>query len=143
MQPDLDKLAFHSAYNSLKNTDVKRGELDLPASVGAGSIYVDEVTFELEEVASFVQAYVKTTDYSDYFQYLDSSYHDSYRNINQNTDHLVFSSGGLLNYDIYMKVAGNQVTFSLRLSRQGFGAVTIDHPTYKVPITFVEYRLTN
>lgn len=141
--PDLDKLAFHSAYNTFKNSSVLRDELDLPASVAAGAVYVDEVTFTLAEAASFIQAYVKTTDYSDYFQYLDSQYHDSYRNINQNTDHLVFSSGGLLNYDIYMKINANKVTFSLRLSRQGFGAVTINHPTYKVPITFVEYRLTN
>lgn len=143
MAIDVDKLDFISKLNSFKNLSVLRGELDLPASVGAGTVYVDTLEFTLQEQASFVQAYINATAYDDYFQYLDSKYHDHYMPVNNNVDFLVFSSSGLLNYDIYMKIFENKVTFSLRLSRMGFGAVTINHPTYKVPITFVEYRLAN
>lgn len=145
MSVDLDKLMLHTAYNTFKNLSVQRDELDLPASVGAGVVYTDSVVFNLTEDIAFLQAYSYATDYGDYFTYLDSAYHDFYRLINNNSDYMVLSSSGLLVYTINMVLdtANRRVTFTLTLSRQGFGAVTINHPTYKVPITFVDYRLTN
>lgn len=145
MEPDLDKLLLHSSYNTFKNLSVQRDELDLPTSMSAGQYYTDSVTFQLTEDIAFLQAYSFATDYADYFNFLDSGYHDFWRAINNNNDYLVFSSSGLLFYNIYMflDTAKKQVTFTLVLSRVGFGAVTIRHDTYKVPITFVDYRLTN
>lgn len=145
MSVDLDKLMLHTAYNTFKNLSIQRGELDLPPSVGAGVVYTDTVTFDLTEEIAFLQAYSYATDYGDYFNYLDSQYHDAYRLINNNYDYMVLSSSGLLTYTINMVLdtLNKKVTFTLTLSRQGFGAVTINHPTLKVPVTFVDYRLTN
>lgn len=145
MEPNLDKLLLHTTYNTFKNLNVQRDQLDLPPSVGAGVVYTDTVTFQLTEDIAFLQAYSFATDYGDYFNYLDSQYHNGWRLINNNADYLVFSSGGLLFYTVnmFLDTVNRQVTFTLTLSRQGFGAVTINHDTYKVPITFVDYRLTN
>lgn len=145
MSVDLDKLLLHSAYNTFKNLNVQRDALDLPTAVGAGVVYTDSVTFALTEDIAFLQAYSFATDYGDYFNYLDSQYHDFYRLINNNFDYMVLSSSGLLTYTInmFLDTENRRVTFTLTLSRQGFGAVTINHNTYKVPITFVDYRLTN
>lgn len=145
MEPDLDKLLLHSSYNTFKNLSVQRNELDLPLSLAAGEYYTDVVTFQLNEAIAFLQAYSYATDYGDYFNYLDSRYHDEWRTINNNNDYMVLSSSGLLFYNIYMflDTTNLRVTFTLILSRVGFGAVTINHSTYKVPITFTDYRLTN
>lgn len=145
MAVNLDKLMLHSAYNTFKNISVQRGQLTLPPSVGAGVVYTDTITFDLSEEIAFLQAYSFATDYADYFNYLDSHLHDNWRVVNTNNDYLVFSSSGLLSYTINMSLdfTARTVTFTLRLSRMGFGAVTINHNTYKVPITFVDYRLTN
>lgn len=145
MGPNLDKLLLHSAYNTFKNLSVQRDELDLPTSMSAGQYYTDTVTFQLTEAIAFLQAYSFATDYGDYFSFLDSQYHNQWRTINNNNDYMILSSSGLLFFNIYMflDTTNLRVTFTLVLSRVGFGAVTINHPTYKVPITFVDYRLTN
>lgn len=140
---NLDLLLLHSSYNAFKNISVQRNSLVLPASMAAGEYYTNSIEFTLEEIASFMQGYNYSTDYSDYFNYLDSQYHDTWRSQQNSYDHLVFSSSGLLNYFIRMQLNGNKVTFTLSLSRVGFGAVTIRHDTYRVPITFIEYRLAN
>ena len=143
MAVDLDKLMLHSSYNTFKNIDVQKNTLDLPTSVGAGSIYTDSVTFNLQETAVFMQGYSFATDYGDYFNYLDSQYHDEWRNVHTNNDYMVLSSSGLLTYTIKLELTATSAIFTLRLSRQGFGAVTINHPTYLVSIAFIDYRLTN
>ena len=143
MAVDLDKLMLHSSYNTFKNIDVQKDTLAIPASVGAGSIYTDSVTFNLQETAVFMQGYSYATDYGDYFNYLDSAYHDEWRNVHTNNDYMVLSSSGLLTYTIKLELTATSAIFTLRLSRQGFGAVTINHPTYLVPIAFIDYRLTN
>mgnify|MGYP000966254426 CR=1 FL=1 len=143
MAVDLDKLMLHSSYNTFKNIDVQKDTLDLPTAVGAGSIYTDSVTFSLAETAAFMQGYSYATDYGDYFNYLDSQYHDEWRNVHTNNDYMVLSSSGLLTYTIKLELTATSAIFTLRLSREGFGAVTINHPTYLVPIAFIDYRLTN
>lgn len=143
MAVDLDKLMLHSSYNTFKNINVQKDYLAIPASVGAGSIYTDSVTFNLEESVAFMQGYSYATDYGDYFNYLDSQYHDEWRNVHTNNDYLVFSSSGILNPTIKLELTATSAIFTFRLSRQGFGAVTINHPTYLVPIAFIDYRLTN
>lgn len=143
MAVDLDKLMLHSSYNTFKNIDVQKDTLALPTAVGAGSIYTDSVTFSLAETAAFIQGYSYATDYGDYFNYLDSGYHDEWRNVHTNNDYMVLSSSGLLTYTIKLELTATSAIFTLRLSRQGFGAVTINHPTYLVPIAFIDYRLTN
>ena len=142
---NLDLLMLHSSYNTFKNINVQRGELVIPSSLSAGQYYTNSVTFDLTEEIAFLQAYSKATDYGDYFTYLDSTYHDFWRVINNNYDYMLLSSSGLLFFNIYMLLdtVNKKVTFTLVLSRVGFGAVTINHPTYRVPITFVDYRLTN
>lgn len=143
MSVDLDKLMLHSSYNSFKNNTVQRGNLVIPASVGAGSVYTNTISFTLSNVAAFIQAYSYATDYGDYFLYLDSAYHDAWRVINENADYLLRSSSGLLSYTIKMQIVGNVVSFTMRLSRAGFGAVTITHDTYVIPVTFIDYQLAN
>lgn len=96
MAVDLDKLMLHSAYNTFKNINVQRDYLDIPTSLSAGQYYTDSVTFQLTEDIAFLQAYSYATDYGDYFNYLDSGYHDAWRVINNNNDYVVFSSSGLL-----------------------------------------------
>jgi hypothetical protein len=143
MAVDLDKLALHSSYNSFKNNSVQRNNLVIPASVGAGSVYTNTVSFTLTNPAAFIQGYSYATDYGDYFLYLDSAYHDAWRVVNENADYLLRSSSGLLSYTIKMQIVGNVVSFTMRLSRAGFGAVTIFHDTYLIPITFIDYQLAN
>lgn len=139
----LQKLVLHTAYNSFKNVSVYRGELDLPPTLNSAATYTDSITFNLAEDASFTMAYMYTSDYSQYFQFLDSAYHDAWRQINNNNDNLIFTSAGLYYYDIKMTFNGNTVTFYLIAPRSTSGTPTVNHPTMKVPITFVEYRLAN
>lgn len=145
MAVNLDKLLLHSSYNTFKNLSVQRDELVLPTSMSAGEYYTDTVTFDLTEDIAFLQAYSYATDYGDYFSFLDGLYHDQWRVINNNNDYMILSSSGLLTAKIFMKLdtTNRQVTFTFVLSRVGFGAVDIRHPTYRIPVTFVDYRLTN
>lgn len=139
----LRKLAMFTKYNTFKNVSVYRDELDLPATLNSSSTYIDSITFTLSENASFLMGYMYTSDYSQYFQFLDSEYHDFWRQVNNNNDNLIFTSAGLYFYDVKMTLKGNEVTFSLIAPRSTSGTPTVNHPTGKVPITFVEYRLAN
>lgn len=145
MAVDLDKLLLHSSYNTFKNLNIQRGELVIPASMAAGEYYTNSVSFDLTEDIAFLQAYSYATDYGDYFNYLDSQYHDEWRLINNNFDYLILSSSGLIVMLINMTLdtVNRRVTFTLSISRVGFGAITINHSTYRVPVTFADYRLTN
>lgn len=143
MAVDLNKLILHTGYNSFKNVSVYRDELDLPVSLNTSTVYTDSVSFTLSEQASFIQAYMKTSDYAQYFQFLDSEYHDAWRQINANNDNLIFTSSGLYYYYVRMSISGNVVTFTLQAPRSTSGTPVIRHNTMKVPITFIEYRLAN
>lgn len=140
---DLTKLILHTGYNSFKNIEVHRNNLTLPPTLNTSSTYSDSITFTLQENASFLMAYMYTSDYAQYFQFLDSAYHDAWRQINNNNDNLIFTSAGLYYYYVRMTLQGNQVTFTLIAPRSTSGTPTVNHPTSLVPITFVEYRLAN
>ena len=140
---DLSKLILHTGYNSFKNVAIYRGNLTLPTTLNTGSKYTNSITFDLTEQASFIQAYMYTSDYAQYFQFLDSAYHDAWRQINANNDNLIFTSAGLYYYYVTMKVDGFKVTFTLEAPRSTSGTPTVSHPTGLVPVTFTKYRLTN
>lgn len=143
MTLDLTKLILHTGYNSFKNSSVQRGNLTLPTSLNTSNFHTSTLVFTLTEPASFIQAYKYSSDYGDYFNYLDSAYHDAWRQVNVNDDDLIFTSAGLYYYNIYMKLVGNVVTFTLFAPKSTSGTPTVTHPTYLVPVTFVEYRLAN
>lgn len=143
MTVDLTKLILHTGYNSFKNNSIQRGNLTLPTSLNTSTFFTSTLTFTLTQTASFIQAYKYSTDYGDYFNYLDSAYHNQWRQINANNDDLIFTSSGLYYYNIYMKLASNVVTFSLVAPKSTSGTPTVTHPTGLVPVTFVEYRLAN
>lgn len=135
----LQKLILHSSYNSFKNTSIQRGNLTLPASM-AGAVYDSAVTFTLPETASFLGAYLYATDYAQYFEFLDSQYHNSWKQINNNNDSLLFSSSGLQFFRVKMILNGNTITIRLHINS---GTYTVNHPTLLIPITVVSYRLAN
>lgn len=143
MAVDLDKLILHSAYNSFKNVSVQRGNLVLPTTLNTSTVYTNSISFVLAERASFLQAYMFTSDYNQYFEFLDSKYHDAWRQINANNDNLIFTSAGLYYYYVRMSLKGNIVTFTLFAPRSTSGTPTVRHDTGLVPITFTEYRLAN
>jgi len=139
----LQKLVLHTAYNSFKNVSIHRGNLAIPATLNSGAVQTNSISFTLTENALFTMAYMYTSDYSQYFQFLDSAYHDAWRQINNNNDNLIFTSAGLYYYDVKMSLSGNIVTFTLIAPRSTSGTPTVNHPTYLVPVTFVEYTLAN
>lgn len=143
MNPDLSKLILHTAYNTFKNINVYRDQLVLPSSLNTSSFYTYSTQFILSEDASFFQAYMYTSDYNQYFEFLDSAYHDAWRQINANNDNLIFTSAGLYYYYVRMTIDGRKVTFTLFAPKSTSGTPTVNHPTFRVPVTFIEYRLAN
>lgn len=139
----LRKLAMFTKYNTFKNVSVYRDELVIPSTLNSSATQTNTLTFTLAENASFTMAYMYTSDYSQYFQFLDSAYHDAWRQINNSNDNLIFTSAGLYYYDVKMTINNNVVTFYLIAPRSTSGTPTVNHPTHRVPITFVEYRLAN
>lgn len=140
---DLTKLILHTGYNSFKNISVHTGNLVLPTSLNTSTTYSYTLNFTLSETASFLQAYKYSTDYGQYFNFLDSAYHDAWRQINLNEDDLIFTSAGLYYYRIRILLNGNQVSVTLFAPKSTSGTPTVNHPTGLVPITFIEYRLAN
>lgn len=143
MSVDLDKLLLHSSYNTLKNNSVQRGNLDLPTSLAAGATWTDTLSFTLSEDPAFIQAYSYASDYGDYFTYLDSAYHDEWRQIHTNNDYLLFSDGGLQYFNIYTQVTGLTITFTLYHKNISASTLTYRHDTDVVPVTFIDYSLAN
>lgn len=143
MAVDLDKLILYTPLNSFKNVDINRGNLPIPNTLSSVVDYTASISFTLAEDASFLQGYMFTSDYAQYFQFLDSSYHDAWRQINANEDNLLFTSAGLYYYYIRMTLDRNVVTFTIFIPRATSGTPTVNHPTKLVPVTFVEYRLAN
>lgn len=145
MPPDITKLIVSSDHNAFKNQSVQRGNLSLPTSIPASSRSNSSITFNLNESANFVQPYVYATDYGDYFNFLDSQYHNFWRAINNSIssggDFLVFSSNGLIAFTVRLEFAGALVTATLSIRNISGSPITINHPTYLVPVTFIEYTL--
>lgn len=145
MDDDITKLIMTTDNNAFKNESVQRGILTIPGTIPAGVLYTTDIQFTLTEVANFIQAYTYATDYQDYFNYLDSGYHDAWRQSNNSTtasgDFLLFTSGGLYPFTVRLIFSGNFVTARLQINNVGGAAKTVDHPTYQVPVTFIEYTL--
>lgn len=146
MEPDITKLIMTSDRNAFKNESVQRNNLIIPNSIPASSTVTNSVQFTLSEAANFIQAYIYATDYGDYFNFLDSQYHDGWRSINNSTasgsgDYLLFTSGGLYDFAVRISINGNIVTATASFRNISGGTITINHPTKLIPITFIEYTL--
>jgi hypothetical protein len=144
MEPDITKLILSSDHNAFKNASVQRGTIPIPTSIAASTRVTNTITFTLSESANFIQAYVFASDYGDYFNFGDSKYHDNWRSINNSSgtsEYLIFTSGGLYNYSIRISLNGNVVTVTASFRNISGGTITINHPSYLVPITFIEYTL--
>jgi hypothetical protein len=146
MEPDITKLIMTTDRNAFKNESVQRSNIAIPASIPASSSIVRTVTFELNESANFIQVYIYATDYGDYFNFLDSKYHDGWRPINNSTasgsgDFLIFTSGGLYDYAVRISINGREVTATAYFRNISGSPITVNHPTYLIPITFIEYTL--
>lgn len=146
MEPDITKLIMTSDKNAFKNESVQRNNLAIPTSIPASSRVTSTVQFTLNEAANFLQVYVYATDYGDYFNFLDSKYHDGWRPINNSSasgsgEYLLFTSGGLYDYGVKISINGKIVTATAYFRNISGGTITINHPTYLVPITFIEYTL--
>lgn len=144
--PDIAKLILSSDHNAFKNESVQRSFLPLPTSIPAATRVVNTITFTLSEAANFIVPCVFATDYGDYFNYGDGKYHDAWRPINNSIatssgDYLLLSSAGLINFAMRISIKDNIVTATLTVRNLGASTITINHPTYQVPITFVEYTL--
>lgn len=144
--PDITKLIMTSDNNAFKNQNVQRGNLPIPTSIPASSQVTRSIEFTLDEVANFIQAYCFATDYGDYFNFLDSLYHNAWRSINNSTasgsgDFLLFTSSGLYDFGVRIILNGNKVTVVGYYRNITGSTLTINHPTYVVPITFIEYTL--
>lgn len=138
----LDKLILISKNNAFKNDDVFRGTLVIPASVGAGAIYTNSVSFTIPEGVDFQSAFGYFTNYSvRLFQGPPfTSYTDRWWDLNQIQDVFLVTSAGVINGQIIQTVSGSVVTITLRISRQGFSAVTITS-SGSIPISLVAYSL--
>lgn len=146
MEPDITKLIMTSDKNAFKNESVQRSNLAIPTSIAAGAKVTTTVEFTLNEAANFIQVYIFATDYGDYFNFLDSKYHDGWRPINNSTasgsgEYLIFTSGGLYDYAVRISIDGKKVTATASFRNISGGTITINHPTYLIPITFIEYTL--
>lgn len=146
MEPDITKLIMTSDKNAFKNESVQRNNLAIPASIPASSRVTSTVQFTLNEAANFIQVYVYATDYGDYFNFLDSKYHDGWRPINNSSasgsgEYLLFTSGGLYDYGVKISIKGKIVTATAYFRNISASTITINHPTLLIPITFIEYTL--
>lgn len=141
---DLAKLIMISKNNSFKNNDNFKANLIVPASIGAGVIYTNSQTFTIPTGVDFQTAFGFFTSYSNRL-FLGpplTTYQDRWYDISQIQDLFFISSGGVISGQILMNISGNTVTLTLRISRQGFGAVTLTHPTGIIPISLVTYSMS-
>lgn len=142
----LANTSLDSDYNAFKNLEISRDELDLPTSVAANTLYTDSITFTIQENAKFIEAYAYLSDYNQYFNRLDSNYFDIWTKLNaqsaNSTAYLLLTDASTLEYfDISLRFSGNQITVTLSYNNATGSTITFVHPTFKVPIAFVEYTL--
>lgn len=142
---DLTKLTLFSKNNSFKNASNPKGNLVVPASIGAGVIYTNSISFTIASGVDFISTFGYFTSYSDriFAGPPLNVYRDRWNEVSQIQDVFVYSSSGVLAGQILMTISGNTITITLRISRQGFGAVTITHPTGVIPISLVTYSMSS
>lgn len=146
MEPDITKLILTSDKNAFKNESVQRNNLTIPTSIPASTRVTSSVQFTLSESANFIVPYVYATDYGDYFNFLDSQYHDGWRPINNSSasgsgEFFLRTSGGIYDYGVRIKINGNVVTATAYFRNISASPITVIHPTFLIPITFIEYTL--
>lgn len=146
MEPDITKLIMTSDKNAFKNESVQRAFIPIPTSIAANTRVTATVQFTLNEAANFIAPYVYASDYGDYFNFLDSKYHDGWRPLNNSTasgsgDFLLFTSAGLYDYGVRLSLDRNIVTATAYFRNISASPITINHPNYLIPITFIEYTL--
>lgn len=140
---DIDKLILHTTYNAFKNNSVQRDNLSLPTSVASGAVFTSVVSFITSQPAAFVPAFAFSTDYDNYFQFVDSQYHNTWRPVSGSQVHALFSTTSLDFFRINFTITGTVITFTLYYKNSGGGTLTFNHPTGKVPITLIDYTLAN
>lgn len=145
MPIDLSKLIMISKNNAFKNAENPKGNLIVPASIGAGAIYTNSLVFTIPTGVDFQTAFGFFTSYSNrlFAGTPLTTYQDRWYDISQIQDLFFISSSGVLSGQLLMNISGNTITITLRISRQGFGAVTITHPTGIVPISLVTYSMAS
>lgn len=145
MSVDLTKLIMISKNNSFKNNGVNRDNLVVPASIGAGSIYTNTVTFTIPTGVDFQAAFAFFTSYSAriFAGTPFTTYQDRWYDISQIEDIFFVSSAGVISGQFLLSVSGKTITITLRISRQGLGAVTITHPTGVIPVSLVAYSMAS
>lgn len=146
MNDDITKLILTSDNNAFKNQSVQRSNLAIPTSIAASSRVTSTVEFTLSDTANFIVPYVYATDYGDYFNYLDSQYHDAWRPINNSTasgsgEYFLRTSGGIYDFGVRIKINGKKVTATAYFRNISGAPITVIHPTFLIPITFIEYTL--
>ena len=141
---DLTKLTLYSKNNSFKNENVNRGTLIVPASIAAGAIYTNTVSFNIPTGVDFQSGFGYFTSYSArVFAGLPfTTYQDRWYEISQVQDIFFISSGGIIAGQILTVVSGETVSYTLRISRQGLSAVTLTHPG-TIPISIVAYSMAS
>lgn len=145
MGVDLTKLIMISTNNSFKNNGVNRGSLVIPASIGAGAIYTNTATFNIPTGVDFQAIFGYFTSYSAriFAGPVFNTYQDRWYDASQVQDIFIISSAGVLQGQVITTINGNTITVTLRISRMGFGAVTITHGTYAIPISIVAYSMAS
>lgn len=142
---DLNKLIMISKNNSFKNNGVNRGNLVIPASVGAGSVYTNTLSFNIPTGVDFQVAFGYFTSYSARIFAGPSftTYQDRWYDVSQIQDLFFVTSAGVVNGQILISISGNTINATLRISRQGMSAITISHPTNIIPISIVAYSMAS
>ena len=143
-QVDLSKTLFHSGFNAFKNDNLFQGTLTLPSSLANNTEYTDTVSFTVAQSDNFMQAYIYSTDYNDSFRYLDDNYHDYWHALNVSESNLLFDNATFLwFYDVTINKVDDIITATLYIENSSGSTLTYDHPTFEVPVAFVDYSLAN
>lgn len=142
MAIDLTKLSMISKNNAFKNENNYTGSLVVPASISAGAIYTNTLTFTIPNGIEFMTSFGYFTNYSNRLFTGPSftTYENKWYQITQCQDLYFISSAGVIQGQIIQKVTGNTIEITLRISRQGMSAVTMTH-SGTIPISLVSYYL--
>lgn len=138
----LERLIMISKNNAFKNDGVLRDTLIVPASVGAGAIYTNSVTFSIPDGVDFYSAFAYFTNYSTrlFAGPPFTSYNNQWWDLNQVQQVFFSSSAGVISGTIYMTVDSNRIIVTLRISRQATTAVTINTGG-NIPVSIIPYSL--
>lgn len=146
---NIDNFILTTDCNSFKSNGVTKGNLIIPTSIDAGTKYTYDVIVPINDDNSsphFSNVFVYATDYADNFDYFPAIgvYRDRWNDARSLSSGVtILSSAGLLNGYIIVKSTNNSIYVTLSISRIGMSAVTITHPTYLMPVSIVDYNLSN